>query len=173
MSRIKLIEKEQADLKIKELFQKIEDGGFEVLNMYKVAAHSPQVASRLIGLGNKLMNTTELSPKLRELAILRIAKKCKSEYEWTHHSQVAPKMEITKEQIESIDHWGEAGVFSEEEQAILKYVDEVESNDKISEATFQTLKEYLSEREIAELTISIGYWHLIARLTAALEVEVE
>ena len=71
MARVRLLEKDQAPQKIKELFQKIEGNGARVMNWYKAMAHSPNVASACIKLGNSVMNKTELSLKIRELAILR------------------------------------------------------------------------------------------------------
>jgi alkylhydroperoxidase family enzyme len=168
-----LVQKEQASPEVKELFQKIEDNGAKVINLYKMVAHSPHVVRNFLRLGNSLIGRTELSPKLRELTIMRIARLCKSEYEWTQHTPVALEAGVSQEQLDTIDLWKESDSFTEAERAILQYVDEVAKNVTVADETFEILKRYLSERSIVELTLSIGWWGMLARLLVPLEVEID
>ena len=173
MSRISLVQKEQASPEVKELFQKIEDNGARVMNLYKAVSHSPHVARNFIKLGNSLIGRTELSPKLRELTIMRIAKLCHSEYEWTQHTLVALEAGVSQKKLDKIDSWGESDSFTEEERAVLQYVDEVAKNVKVTDETFAALRQYLNERSIVELTLAIGWWGMLARLLVPLEVEID
>jgi 4-carboxymuconolactone decarboxylase len=173
MARVKLIQKEQAPSEIKELFQKIEDNGARILNFYKVLANSPHVARNVIRLGNSLIGKTTLSPKLRELTIMRIAKLCDCEYEWVQHTPVALQSGVSRAQLDAIGCWKESNNFNGEERAILQYVDEVAQNVKVADATFEALKKYLNEQHIVEITLAIGWWGMLARLFVPLEVEVD
>ena len=173
MSRISLVQKEQASPEVKELFQKIEDNGARVVNLYKVVSHSPHVVRNFIKLGNSLIGRTELSPKLRELTIMRIAKLCHSEYEWAQHTLVALEVGVSQEKLDKIDSWGESDSFTEAERAVLQYVDEVAKNVKVTDETFAALRQYLNERSIVELTLAIGWWGMLARLLVPLEVEID
>ena len=173
MARVKLIRKDQAAPEIKELFQQIEDNGARIMNFYRVVANSPGVARSAIKLGNSLISRTELSPKLRELTIMRIAKLCDCEYEWVQHTPVALESGLTQVQLDAIGFWNESDAFSEEERAILSYVDEVEKNIRVPDNIFQALRRYLDERQIVELTLGIGWWGMLSRLFVPLEVEVD
>jgi len=173
MARVKLIRKDQAAPEIKELFQQIEDNGARIMNFYRVVANSPGVARSAIKLGNSLISRTELSPKLRELTIMRIAKLCGCEYEWVQHTPVALESGLTQVQLDAIGFWNESDAFSEEERAILSYVDEVEKNIRVPDNIFQALRRYLDERQIVELTLGIGWWGMLSRLFVPLEVEVD
>jgi len=173
MSRISLVQKDQASPEIKELFQKIEDNGAKVINLYRVVGHSPHVARNFIKLGNSLIGRTELSPKLRELTVMRVAKLCHGEYEWTQHTPVALEVGVSQKELDAIDSWKESGSFTEEERAVLQYVDEVEKNVKVRDETFAALRQYLDERSIVELTLAVGWWGMLARLLVPLEVEVD
>jgi 4-carboxymuconolactone decarboxylase len=173
MARVKLIEKEQAPPEIKELFQQIEGNGARIINFYKVLANSPHVARNVIRLGNSLIGRTALSPKLRELTILRIAKLCDCEYEWVQHTPVAVQSGVSRAQLDAIGSWKESNNFDEEERAVLQYVDEVAQNVKVADATFEALSKYLNEQNIVELTLAIGWWGMLARLFVPLEVEVD
>lgn len=173
MARVRLVEKDQAPPEVRETFQKFESVGARVLNLYKAVAHSPYVLRDLMRLGNSLLSRTELEPKLRELAILRVAKLCGSEYEWTQHVPIALEMGVTQEQVEAISNWKESGVFSDIERAVLEYTDEVAQNVSVKDETFAALQKYLNEQRIVELTLSIGYWGMVARVLVPLQIEID
>ena len=173
MARVKFVRKEQAPPGMKELFQQIEGNGARIINFYKVLANSPHVARNVIRLGNSLICRTTLSPKLRELTIMRIAKLCDCEYEWVQHTPVALQSGVSRAQLDAIGSWKESSNFDEEERAILQYVDEVAQNVKVADATFEALNKYLDEQNIVEITLAIGWWGMLARLFVPLEVEVD
>lgn len=173
MARVRLIEKEQALPEVKEIFQKIEDNGARVLNLYKAAAHSPKVFLNLVRLGNSVIRRTELPPKLREIATLRVACLTGSEYEWTQHTPVALQVGLSQKQIDSITTWRNSAEFNKEERAVLQYTDEVAQKIVVTDPTFNALREFFSEQVIVELTITIGYYGMLARLLVPLQVEVD
>ena len=173
MARVRLIEKEQASPEVKEIFQKIEDNGARILNLYKVAAHSPKVFLNLIRLGNSVIGRMELSPKLREIVILRVATLTGSEYEWTQHVPVALQVGVSQRQLDTISDWENSPEFNDEERAVLQYTDEVAQKVKVTDQTFDRLKNLFNEQAIVELTITIGYYGMLARLLVPLQVEVD
>ncbi len=173
MARVRLIEKEQAPPEVREIFQKIEDNGAKILNLYKVAAHSPKVFLNLIRLGNSIIGRTELPPRLREIVILRVARLTGSEYEWAQHAPVALQVGVSQKQLDAIPDWKNSAEFNNEERAILQYTDEVAQKVKVTDQTFNTLKNFFSEQLIVELTMTIGYYGMVARLLVPLQVEVD
>ena len=173
MARVRLIEKEQASPEVREIFQKIEDNGARILNLYKVAAHSPKVCLNLIRLGNSIIGRMELSPKLREIVILRVATLTGSEYEWAQHVPVALQLGVSQKQLDAISDWKNSPEFNDEERAVLQYTDEVAQKVKVTDQTFDRLKSLFNEQAIVELTITIGYYGMLARLLVPLQVEVD
>ncbi len=71
MSRIPLVEAEDASDAQRALFARMERLGFSVLNVFKLWAHNPQVAEGFLGIAEGLYGSPKLSPRLRELAYLR------------------------------------------------------------------------------------------------------
>ena len=173
MARVRLIDKEQASTEVREIFQKIEDNGAKILNLYKVVAHSPKVFLNLIRLGNSIIGRTELPPRLREIVILRVAKLTGSEYEWAQHVPVALQVGVSQKQLNAISGWKDSVEFNNEERAVLQYTDEVAQQVQVTDQTFNTLKNFFSEQIIVELTITIGYYEMIARLLVPLQVEID
>jgi hypothetical protein len=43
MARVRLIQKEEADPMVRDIFQRIEESGNEVINLLKALAHSPKI----------------------------------------------------------------------------------------------------------------------------------
>jgi len=173
MARVRLIEKEQAPPEVREIFQKIEDNGAKILNLYKVAAHSPKVFLNFIRLGNAIIGRMELPPRLREIIILRVATLTGSEYEWAQHAPVALQVGVNQKQLDAIPDWKNSAAFNNEERAILQYTDEVARQVKVTDQTFNTLKNFFSEQAIVELTMTIGYYEMVARLLVPLQVELD
>lgn len=173
MSRVRLVQKHQAPPEVKELYDKIEANGAKVLNLYKALAHTPSILPHFLRLGNSLIGKTKLSPKLRELAILRIARLSGSEYEWTQHYPIALEVGVSRRRAESISQWKDSPDFTDIERAVLQYVDEAARKVTVKDKTFQNLKQYLDEQEIVELTAGIGYWEMVARVLVALEIDID
>ena len=174
MARVKLIEKAEAAPKILEVYQKIEDNGAKVINLFKALANSPTgIMLNTIRLGSAILGQTSLAPKLREMTILRVAKICGSEYEWKQHEAIARQVGLSDEQIKAIADWKESDRFNDEECAVLQYVDEVASKVSVSDQTFNALKKYFNDSTIVELTVTVGYYSMLARVLVPLQVEVD
>ena len=173
MARVRLIEKEQALPEVREIFQKIEDNGARILNLYKVVANSPKVLLNFIRLGNSVVGRMELPSRLREIVTLRVAKLTGSEYEWAQHAPVALEVGVSQKQLDSLSDWKSSSEFNNKERAVLQYTDEVAQNVTVTDQTFNMLKNFFNEQTIVELTITIGYYGMLARLLVPLQVEVD
>ena len=174
MARVRLIEKAEASPKVQEVYQKIEDNGAKVINLFKALANSPSaIMLNTIRLGSAILGQTSLSPKLRELTILRVAKITGSEYEWKQHEAIARQVGLSDEQIKAIADWKKSDKFSDEERTVLQYVDEVAQKVNASEQSFNALKKFFNDQTIVELTATIGYYSMLARVLVPLQVEVD
>jgi 4-carboxymuconolactone decarboxylase len=173
MARVRLLEKDQADPMVKDMFEKIEGRGDEVINLMKALAHSPKICRDLNRMGITLLLKGELSPKLRELAILRVGSLAKANYEWTKHVPIALMLGAKQEQIDALPEWVSSDEFDEKERAVLQYTDEVAQNVRACDETFSGIRDFLGEREIVELTVTIGYYGMVCRTLEALQIELE
>ena len=136
-------------------------------------AYSPRVFLNFIRFTHALLARTELSPKLRELAILRVATLTSSEYEWAQHNKIGLEMGLRVDQIDNISNWKDSTNFSEEERAVLQYTDEITQNVTVSDKTFKTLQQYLNNRNIVELTLLVGCFGMVARFLVPLQIDVD
>lgn len=173
MARVKYVEKADADPLVKELYDKIEGRGQKVIKLWKVLGHLPYIGLNYQRMGNSILKGEELSPKLREIAIIRLGFIDRSQYEFTQHSRIGLRAGLTQKQIDEIGEWHKSKLFSDEERAVLAYTDEVEKNIQVKDETFNTLKKYLNEHQIVELTAAIGFYGMTCRILEALKVDME
>lgn len=173
MARVGLVNKEQATPEIRERFQKMEEKGFRILNVFRVMAHCPQVGYHFLRLGNSILFQGTVPPALRELAILRVGHINQARYEWTHHVPIALRVGVREEQIDSLHDWKNSEKYNERERAVLQYTDEVTRDIRVKDDTFAALREFLNEEGIVELTTTIGYYGMVCRILEALRVELE
>jgi len=173
MARVRYLEKKDVDPAVKEIYQKVEDSGGEVINLLKALAHSPKICRDWNRLGITLLLKGKLSPKLRELAILRVGNLAKANYEWAKHVPMAFAAGANHKQIDALSGWMDSDEFNEQERAVLRYTDEVSQNIRASDDTFSGIREFLTEQEIIELTVTIGYYGMVCRTLEALQIELE
>ena len=173
MARVRFLSKAQASPELQEMFQKMENNGGRVLNLYKVMAHSPRVGRYFLRLGNSILFKGTVPPNLRELAILRVGHLNQAKYEWTQHVPMALRAGVREEQIEALADWEKSGKFNEREQAVLRYTDEVTRNIRVKDDTFAGVRSFLNEEGVVELTATIGYYGMVCRILEAFQIELE
>jgi 4-carboxymuconolactone decarboxylase len=173
MARVSLVEKEKAHPMVKELYEKNMQNSGRVLNLFKVMGHLPYIGLNFQRLGNSILKGEELSPKLRELAILRVGYLSLCRYEFTQHTPIALRAGLRRKQIDDIGQWQISGEFSDDEKVVLAYTDEVAVRIQVKDETFNELRRFLNEHSIVELTATIGYYGMACRILEALKVDME
>ena len=173
MARVRLLNKDEVSLEFRERFQKVEESGHPVLNLFKVMAHAPKVGHRFLGLGNAILSKGIVPPHLRELAILRVGQLNQATYEWTQHVPIALRVGVQQAQIDDLPDWAHSQEFDEREKAILRYTDEETNNIRVNDETFAAVRAILTEEGVVELTTTIGYYGMVCRILETLQVELE
>jgi alkylhydroperoxidase family enzyme len=143
------------------------------LNITRMIAHSDAALRAFGRLGNRLLRHAKLDPRLREIAILRVAKLCRSTYEWTQHVPIAKSAGVSDEQIAAMENWEPARCYSDIERKVLRLTDEITREVKGHRETVMDLTKNLGHAELVELILSIGFWGMVARLLETLEVDLE
>ncbi len=173
MARISLVDPISAPPAAREIYDRIQANGARVVNMYRVLGHSPAVMQNVLRLGNSLLGKTTLPARLRELAILRVAAIHGCDYEWNHHYVLAVECGLTPEQIQAVRAGENPRYLGDQEITVLRFVDELSRNVRVSDETFTRLKQHFDERTTLELTVAIGFYGMLARLLVGLEVDID
>ncbi|OPX86329.1 MAG: Carboxymuconolactone decarboxylase family protein [Pelotomaculum sp. PtaB.Bin104] len=169
--RLPLLPVEQMPEKTQKMI--LADGPTNSLNINKMMAHAESCVRHYMRLGSSLLSQLKLDAVLRELSILRVATLCNSNYEWYQHEKIARAAGAPEEKIAGAKIGPEADCFNELERLVLKYTDEVTRRVKSTNKTFNALAGYLDHRELAELTLVIGFYNMVARFLENTEVQIE
>ena len=64
-------------------------------------------------------------------------------------------------------------MFNEHERAVMRYATEATTNVKVSDGTFDALREFLDNRRIMELAMSVAFYNAVVRIIVPIGVELE
>jgi alkylhydroperoxidase family enzyme len=143
------------------------------LNIFTTLARHPRVFRSWSRFGGVLLYRGELSDRHRELLILRTGWNCQSEYEWGQHVRIALDAGMSPADIQLITAGPTADGWTPLEAALLQAADEMHQSSRISSATWETLASTYNERQLIEVCMVVGQYHLVSFLLNSLGVERE
>jgi alkylhydroperoxidase family enzyme len=144
----------------------------KVLNLYSMLLHSPPVAEGWLAFLTAIRQKCLLSGRVRELAIIRIAVLNGADYEFHAHTPFALSEGFTQQQIDDLQ-MGQTDGFSDIERSVLAYTDAMTKEVRVADEVFKAVKAHFNEREMVELTATIGAYNLVSRFLEALQVDHE
>lgn len=178
MARIPYVDPEEASPQVRETLE----GMPAKLNIFRMMAHAERNFRPLVRLGGTILARQQLEGKLRELAILHVARLSNAEYEWVQHVPIARREGVRDAQIEAIAAGrvdgdavdGDDGdVFDERERAVLAFTTELVRDVRPSDGVMDRMKSMFTPREIVEAVLAVGYYMMMARLMETTGVDLE
>ena len=173
MARVAYVDVKNAAPDVAPLLARIQQADGTVPNIFRALGNSPTTLRNFMRLGNSILRHLKLSPRLRELAILRVASLTGSAYEWAHHVPLAREAGISEEALYQIGQWRRSLAFDAQESAVLALAEASTLDVQVPDEVFRRVREFLDEEEVVELLMTIGYYNLVARLLVGLKVDVE
>ena len=142
-------------------------------NWWTVFAGVPDVFRHAVA-GFQLYRSSKrkIDPKLRELGQTRAGYLRGSQFVFSQHCKAMRSVGFDEAQVEAIPAWQTADCFSPVERAVLAYTDAlVLDGGRVADATFECLRDALSDEEILELTYITCTYELHATMCRALRLE--
>jgi len=170
MARLPLVDPANATGDAKRVFDNLPTP----LNIFRMMAHAETLIVPAVRLGGAILSKQELGAKYRELLILQVANLEGGEYEWNQHDPIAEGVGVPRAQIDALaagDIHNDA--FDTAEKALLAFSKDVIENVRVADAIFTAAHTHYSDREIVEAVFTIGYYMMMARLTEAMEVDID
>ena len=144
------------------------------LNIFRTLAQAETAFRPALRLGAAILGQGELDPRRRELAILRTAAATGAEYEWIQHEAIARGVGATDDQIDAVRRGVlHSDAFDDDDRLVLNCAEELLRDDGIRETTFAAVKERLSDREIVELILAVGYYRMLAGLMNSVAIDLD
>ena len=141
------------------------------LNIFATLARHPELFKAWLPFGGYLLTAGTLSGRERELLILRTALNCASPYEWGQHVRISLAGGIDRETIDRVVAGPDAPGWSASESALLRAADELHSAAEIADDTWGQLADAYDERQLIEIPMLVGQYHMVAFALNSLGVE--
>lgn len=173
MARVKYLNRAEAGPDRAALYDRLErERKVPTANVFLALANAPEILDGFLTYANSL-RAAELDPRFRELAILVVGHCTSSEYEIAHHHSHALKAGVTEEQFAAVPEFATSPLFNDMERALMAFAKESTLNVDVSDTVWNRASEYLSERQMVELTITVAWYNSGVRLMGALKIELE
>lgn len=145
----------------------------EISDVFGLMLRHPGLFRCQMETGLQLLGKGEISPRDRELAIMRVGWWCRAPYEWGEHVRVAKRYEISSEEIERVTQGSSAPGWNEHDRAILRAVEELLTDYMITDETWEVLARTWSERQLLEFPVLVGQYFLTALQQNSLRVRLD
>jgi alkylhydroperoxidase family enzyme len=148
-------------------------GDGPMLNIFRTIAHHPKLLKRWLVFGNHVLAHSTLSPRDRELVILRIGWLCQAGYEWGQHVVIGLQSGLTDEEIARIPAGPDAPGWGERERAMLRATDELHADSFITNPTWAALSPHFDTTQLLDLIFAVGQYNLVSMALNTLGVQPE
>lgn len=132
--------------------------------------HSPPVADGWNTLLGAVRGATTLPDAVREAVVLRVAWLNGAEYEWRAHEPLARRHGLGDLQLAALRADPVDAGFDERLLAVLGYTDAMTRAVTVPDEVFATVRAYLDDRQLVELTATVAAYNMVSRFLVALHV---
>ncbi len=122
---------------------------------------SPELLARVQRLGEYLLFSSALSPRVTEFATLIVARHWTQQFEWCTHVPKALAAGTQPETIASLRTGARPGGMDEDETCVHDFASELLQHHGVSDTTYHRTRERFGERGVVDLTGLIGYFAMV------------
>ncbi|MFD4459065.1 carboxymuconolactone decarboxylase family protein [Nocardia sp. NPDC058480] len=129
-------------------------------NALSVLVRHPRLTRAFLGFNTHLLFGSTLEPRLRELAVLRVAHRRECAYEWQHHAEMGRAAGLSDAEIDAARRVGAAP--DEFDRLVLDAVDELDEKSALSDETWTALGARLDDRQRMDFVFTVGCYTTLA-----------
>ena len=143
------------------------------LNALGTLAQHPELTTAFHTFNGHVLFGSTITPRQRELLVLRVAHRRAAEYEWTQHVVMAGDAGISAAEVQRIVEGPDAEGWSPLEAALLRAVDELVDDAVVGDATWATLAEHLDTEQLMDVVFTVGAYEVVAMAFKTFGVELD
>jgi len=149
------------------------EGRPKALNALGTLARHPELARAFNTFNGHVLFASTLSPRQRELLVLRVAKLRESTYEWEQHAVLASDAGLCQDEVDRIATGPDAPGWSVLDRAMLRAVDELVGDAMVDGETWNVLADELDPRQLIDLVFTVGAYETLAMAFRSFGVELD
>lgn len=133
----------------------------------------PELVKDLMPFERYISTESTLSPRHREILILRTAWLCRSGYEWARHAGIAKKAGLKDDDLKRIARGPDEGGWDPFEKALVQVADELHVSSFVSDATWAVLTARYNTQEAIDAVFTVAEFTMISGMVNSLGVQIE
>ncbi len=124
-------------------------------NVFRTFARNPPADALRNTVGRHIRDETSLTPRHRELLIMRVGVVCRSEYEWAAHSRIGRQVGMNDTDVARIIA-GPTSPGDALETQLLRAVDELNRDNAVADDTWTALEAALALPQLLDTLVTVG-----------------
>ncbi len=144
-----------------------------VLNIFRTLIRVPDAYRAFQWWGGYILNRNSLSPRDRELLILRTGWLCKSGYEWTQHHRIGLQSGLDAAEIERIKSGAGADGWTAAERALLATADDLVRDHFVSRPVWAQLEAHFTERQRMDAVFTVGQYTQVSMILNSFGIQLD
>jgi alkylhydroperoxidase family enzyme len=143
------------------------------LNLMGTLAHHPELTTAYNQLIRHALYFSTLTPRQRELLVLRVAHRRDAPYEWAQHAYQGAVAGLSPEEVARVRAGPDAEGWDGPERALLRAADELVDRAEIAEPTYAALAADLDTRQLMDVVFTVGVYDLLAMALRSFAVDLD
>ncbi len=143
------------------------------VNVLGLLARHPQLAKAFLAFNAHMATTGSLTPRMRELVILRMSWLKGSDYEFAQHKILGRRAGLTEQELEWLQAPPATGKWARPDAAVLRAMDELHADTRISEGTWQELEAQLDAPALLDLLFLAGCYATLGMVLNSVALPLE
>lgn len=139
-------------------------------NVLATLLRHPELARSYLHFNAHLLQSSTLSPRIREVAVLRAVQHRACDYLWDHHLPIAERAGLTAADIDLVRAGDGADTV---DRLVVRAVDEIDRSHTLGDATWAELRQHFDERQVLDLLFTVGCYQSLAVAVNVLAVQPE
>lgn len=145
----------------------------KALNALGTFANHPSLAEAYHTFNGHVLFGSALSPRWRELLVLRVAAVRRSVYEWRQHVVLAGDAGISPAEVDQVAEGPGAAGWSRFDASLVRAVDELLDDALIADDTWAVLAEELDTEQLMDVVFTVGAYDLLAMAFRSFGVQLD
>jgi alkylhydroperoxidase family enzyme len=136
-------------------------------------ARHPALTRAFNTFNGHILFASSLSPRQREMLVLRVAALRQATYEWRQHVVLAGDAGITPDEVARIEEGPGATGWSPLDRAMITAVDELLGDAMVTDGTWEVLAAGLDVEQLMDLVFTVGAYDLLAMAFRSFDVQLD
>ncbi|GAA1545394.1 carboxymuconolactone decarboxylase family protein [Nocardioides humi] len=155
----------------REVLDRIDVENSDSLNLFTTLARHPRLLRHWIPFAGSLLMRSTLTPRERELLIMRTSAVVGVPYEWVAHVSISRGLGFGPTELDALQVGPDAPSWTPEESTLLSSVDELVGTGVISGTTWDRLRAGHDEQQLIEIPMLVGAYVMLGYVVNSLGVE--